>query len=152
MRKQIFQAICKRLNDRVPEIRWIDYWNNHLARLDGDPAWPVPAVFVEFEVIEWRQLSHAVRRGDVAVRLHVVTHAVGSGSTGAVSSDMVALFDLTDRIHAAVQGLRGDNFSAFQQTSSTTPHDHAEWMEGVERYVTNVQEVVLEAESDQVQI
>lgn len=141
MRKQIFQAICARLSERVPELRRIDWWNNQLARLDGEPTWSVPAVFVEFEVIEWRQLSHAVRRGDVAVRLHVVMRAADSEELDASSSDMVALLDLIDRIHVAMQGLRGERFSAFQPASSTTPHDHAEWLEGIERYVTSVQEV-----------
>lgn len=98
-------------------------------------------MFVEFETIEWRQQNQAVRRGDVGMRLHVVTRAVAPQEAGLRQSDMVALFDLVDRIHGALQGLRGENFSAFQLTSSTTPHDHAEWLEGIERYATNVQDI-----------
>lgn len=55
MRKQIFQAICTRLAERVPDIQFIDLWNNNVATLSGGAVWPLPAVFVEFEQIEWRQ-------------------------------------------------------------------------------------------------
>jgi hypothetical protein len=54
MRKQIFQAICTRLTERVPDIQFIDLWNNNVQTLSGGAVWPLPAVFVEFEPIEWR--------------------------------------------------------------------------------------------------
>ena len=77
MRKQIFQAICVRLTERVPDIH-IDLWNNNVQTLNGGAVWPLPAVFVEFEPIEWRQQNNGARRGDVAVRLHLVTRAVST--------------------------------------------------------------------------
>ena len=63
MRKQIFQAICTRLAERVPDIQFIDLWNNNVATLSGGAVWPLPAVFVEFEQIEWRQQNNGCRRG-----------------------------------------------------------------------------------------
>ena len=35
MRKQIFQAICTRLTERVPDIQFIDLWNNNVQTLSG---------------------------------------------------------------------------------------------------------------------
>ena len=72
MRKQIFQAICTRLAERVPDIQFIDLWNNNVATLSGGAVWPLPAVFVEFEQIEWRQQNNGARRGDVANRSEAV--------------------------------------------------------------------------------
>ena len=39
MRKQIFQAICTRLAERVPDIQFIDLWNNNVATLSGGGGW-----------------------------------------------------------------------------------------------------------------
>lgn len=40
MRKQIFKAICTRLTERVPDIQFIDLWNNNIATLSGGTVWP----------------------------------------------------------------------------------------------------------------
>lgn len=141
MRKQIFQSICARLAERVPEVKFLDLWNNEVQTLNGGAVWPLPAVFVEFEQIEWRQQNNGVRRGDVAVRLHIITRAVTThGHTDPKQSDALAFLDLIDRVNAAMQGLRGENFSGFQLTTSATNYDHAELMESVERYVTSAQD------------
>ncbi|MEY8688034.1 hypothetical protein AB9N12_18580, partial [Bacteroides sp. AN502(2024)] len=103
---------------------------------------PLPAVFVEFEPIEWRQQNNGARRGDVAVRLHLVTRAIGThGVADPKMSDALEFLDLIDRINSAMQGLRGGNFSGFQLTTSATNHDHAELMESVERYITSAQDI-----------
>lgn len=144
MRKQIFQAICARLTERVPDIQFIDLWNNNVQMLNGGAVWPMPAVFVEFEPIEWR-------RGDVAVRLHIVTRTIAThGHNDTKMSDALGFLDLIEQINAAMQGLRGDNFSGFQLTTSATNHDHAELMESVERYVTSAQDVTAAPKAAQV--
>lgn len=141
MRKQIFQAVCARLSERLPEIKFIELWNNNVAQISGGATWPLPAVFVEFETIEWRQQNNAARRGDVAVRLHIITRAVNThGHTDPRQAEALAFFDLIDRVNAAMQGLRGENFAGFMLTTSATNHDHAELLESVERYVTSAQD------------
>lgn len=142
MRKQIYQAICDRLAECAPDVAFIDLWNNNIATLNGGKVWPVPAVFVEFETIEWRQQNRGARRGDVAVRLHIITRAtVSNGSRDTRQENALAYFDLIDRINAAMQKLRGENFAGFMLTTSATNHDHAELIESVERYVTSAQDI-----------
>lgn len=153
MRKQIFKAICTRLTERVPDIQFIDLWNNNIATLSGGTVWPLPAVFVEFETIEWRQQGNSSRRGDVAVRLHIVTRTIAThGASDPNMSDALGFLDLIDHINAAMQGLRGDNFAGFMLTTSATNHDHAELMESVERYVTNVQDATSLSDTQKVQV
>ena len=141
MRKQIFQAICTRINERVSDIKFIDLWNENIQTINGGAVFPLPAIFVEFETIEWRQQNNGARRGDIAVRLHLVTRQPAThGHTDRKMPEALVFFDLIERIDTAMQGLRGDNFAGFQLTTSTTNHDHAELMESVERFVTNAQD------------
>ncbi len=142
MRKQIYQAICERLKERVPEVSHIDLWNNNVAVLSGGALWARPAVFVEFETIEWRQMQQGTRRGDVAIRLHIVTDAIAyNGSDDQRQEAALAYLDLIDNINAAMQGLRGEHFTGFMLTTSATNHDHSELIENVERYVTSAQDL-----------
>ena len=98
-----------------------------------------------------RQQNNGARRGDVAVRLHLVTRAVSThGAADPKMSDALGFLDLIDRVNAAMQGLRGDNFSGFQLTTSATNHDHAELMESVERYITSAQDTTAMPKATQV--
>lgn len=140
MRKQIFKAIADAVA-AVPGVAFVDLWNNQVQLLNGGSAFPLPAVFIEFEAVEWKQQNIGARRGSLAVRLHVVTRAVAThGHTDPKINDALAVFDLLDSINAAMQHLRGNNFSGFMLTTSATNHDHAELVESVERYICDAQD------------
>lgn len=140
MRKQIFHAIADAVA-AVPGVEFVDLWNNQVQTVNGGSAFPFAAVFVEFEAVEWRQQNMGARRGQLAVRLHVVTRAVPThGHRDPRMGEALAVFDLLDAVNAAMQGLRGDNFSGFMLAASATNHDHAEIVENVERYVCGVQD------------
>ena len=82
------------------------------------------------------------RRGSLALRLHVLTRAVLThGHTDPHIPEAFEVFDLLDRINAAMQGLRGPHFSGFMLTTSATNHAHAEIWENVERYICGVQDI-----------
>ena len=121
MRKNVFKAIADAVA-AVPGVAFVDLWNNQVQTLNGG--------------------NMGARRGDLAVRLHVVTRAVPThGHKDPRINEALAVFDLLDAINAAMQGLRGENFSGFMLTTSATNHDHAEIVENVERYVCGVQDL-----------
>ena len=141
MRKQIFKAIADAVA-AVPGVAFVDLWNNQVQTLNGGAAFAFPAGFIEFEAVEWKQQNMGARRGSLAVRLHVVTRAVPThGHKDPRINEALAVFDLLDAINAAMQDLRGPNFSGFMLTTSATNHEHAEIWENVERYVCGVQDI-----------
>ena len=119
----------------------MDLWNDQVNLLGGGTAFETPAVFVEFEQIDWKQQNTGARRGDIPVRLHIVTRAVAAhGVHDQRMGDVLAVFDLINAINAKMQGLRGEGFAGFQLTTSATNHNHAELVENVERLVTSAQD------------
>lgn len=134
-------AIAARLQEEVADVKYVDLWNADLDETEGGMVWPTPAVFVEFETIEWRQIGLGVRQGDTGIRLHVITQAVDHhGSTDARMEHALARLDLIARIHQALRGMCGVNFGTLQLTTSATNHQHEELIEDIERYETRVQE------------
>lgn len=150
MRKNILKAIAGRLSRQVPEVKFIDLWNDQLSVLPTGASWPLPAVFVEFEQIDWHQMANHARTADIGVQLHVVTRIVkynGVFDRRAVKTirpDSTRIdaaldhLDLLDRINAAMQSLSGENFASFMHTSSMPGVAHGELAENVERFVTRV--------------
>lgn len=151
MRKAIFLAIADALCPENPAdpnadtskniVPYVDLWNDQVNLLGGGTAFETPAVFVEFEQIDWKQQNAGTRRGDIPVRLHIVTRAVAAhGVHDQRMGDVLAVFDLINAINAKMQGLRGEGFAGFQLTTSATNHNHAELVENVERLVTSAQD------------
>lgn len=151
MRKAVFLAIADALCPENPAdpnadtskniVPYVDLWNDQVNLLGGGTAFETPAVFVEFEQIDWKQQNAGARRGDIPVRLHIVTRAVAAhGVHDQRMGDVLAVFDLINAINAKMQGLRGEGFAGFQLTTSATNHNHAELVENVERLVTSAQD------------
>ncbi len=146
MRKQIFKAIAQRIAERCPDIKFIDLWNEHVVEVATSVPWPLPAVFIEFEPYEVRQLSRWQREADIPVRLHIITRwqAYTAGAADKRIDTALQYFDLIDRVNAAMQGLSGTGFTAFQLTASATNHNHGELMENIERWQTRAVDATAE--------
>ena len=144
MRKQIFTAIAEKLLS-VPGITYVDLWNDNGSHFAGGAVYPLPAVFVEFETIEWHQQNNHARRADINVRLHVLNRASAGihGSQDPAMEEALARFDLLDSVNTAMQGLRGDNFAGFMHTVSATNHAHDEILEDIECFRTSAQDTTL---------
>ena len=142
MIKTLFIAICEQIKSEVPAIQFLDLWNDNVANLAGGAVWPTPALFVEFEQVEWRQQGRLGRMGDVGVRLHVVTREVQHNGYDDTERMTAALqrFDLIRDVNTAMQTLHGQDFTTPMLTTTATNHNHAELIEDVQRYVTRCQD------------
>lgn len=141
MRKQIFTAIAREILT-IPEINYVDLWNDNGAHFAGGAVYPLPSVFVEFETIEWHQQNAGVRRADINVRLHILSRAIKGihGSQDPAMAEALARLDLLDKVKAAMQALRGENFAGFMNTISATNHAHDEIVEDIECFRTSAQD------------
>ena len=87
MRKAIYKAVADRLKNSKVGVKFVSLWNRNPEQLSKQKAFRLPAVFVEFEPIEWSQLSRGARSADVRVRLHVVTETLASPEEGGKYQD-----------------------------------------------------------------
>ena len=137
MRKVIYQTIASALAD-VSNIKHIDLWQQQTNLAEEEQPFATPAVFVEFDSIDWRQHLHGVREASVSITLHIVTDSrVGHWS------DTVQVFDLIDRIAARLHGLHtttpdGSVMDALTLERSTTDHNFDELQDNQETYACHI--------------
>ena len=118
MRKAIYKAVAERLKTAKIGIQYISLWNRNTEQLTKQKAFRMPAVFVEFEPIDWSQLSQGARSADIRVRLHVITETLASPEEGGRYQDRaLEHLDLLERVSAAMQGLCGDGFKGLEDLS-----------------------------------
>lgn len=133
---KIYKELAAAL-EKVEGVRHVDLWNRNVEFLEEDTAFDMPAVFVEFGQIEWRENSGSVisHTGDGTVNLHIVSEWNGSAEVGGEDMErMLSVFDLAVEIQKAVSGITGSHWSRFRLRSSVTNHDHEDVIDNVEVY------------------
>ena len=140
MRTVIYKAIIKRINGANLGVKHLNLWNNTTERLTSVKAFEMPAVFVEFEPIQWRQLGNGSRSADMRVRLHVVTKTLITLEDGSKYQDQALEYiQLTENIVTAMCGLSGQGFNGFQNIESVPSHNHEQIIQEEEVFVTHAQ-------------
>lgn len=139
MRKAIYKAVAERLKTAKVGIQFTSLWNRNTEQLTKQKAFKMPAVFVEFEPIDWGQLAQGARSADMRVRLHIITETLATPEAGGRYQDKaLGHLDLLERVSAAMQGLCGDGFNCFMLVESVTDHDHERVRHDEECYVTRI--------------
>ena len=134
MRAEIFKAIRQRLRDKVA---YIDLWNDNIANIESGVHFSMPAVFIEFESIDWVQGTMGTRRGEVSIILHIIDRGI---PTDGSRDDLepLAYLQKIDDINDRLWGMTGQNFSSLMLKTSTTDHNFSELRHDIERWVCSV--------------
>lgn len=139
MRKTIYKAIAARLKGASLGIKYISLWNRNTEQLATQKGFRLPAVFVEFEPIQWSQLQSRARSADLRIRLHIVTETLATPEDGSKYQDQaLEHLDLIESISGAIQGLCGDGFNGLMLVESTTDHEHERIEQNEECYITRI--------------
>lgn len=157
MRKEIYEMLIEQLSKlyvtpggaygvvqpdvAVPEgweraIKHIDLWNHNVEFIEQEEQWERPAVFVEFQPIQWNAIQPGAEyRAEPLVSLHVVTDWQGSSAACSEWRDQsLSVFDLLEAIHLQLCCRRGKTFLEFDLVESRTNHNHDEIIENIETY------------------
>lgn len=125
MRKELYRAICSRLQEMVPEVVHMDMWNQNVEFAEEESVWGTPAVFVEFGPINWTLFKEGnIYRGVGKVMLHIVTEWSGAEDDSAML--------ISDKVVAAVAGLRSKNSDPLNLQETYTNHNHESLVESIE--------------------
>lgn len=126
MRKEIYQKVKAAL-EGIPgsPVKHVDLWNQNVAYIEQEEAWPRPAAFVEFEPIEWAGQKSDGYRTNAYLRLHIVTDWNGQESS-------LEVFDLCETVRDALIELSGDSFLGLKLARSYTNHNHEDIVESIE--------------------
>ncbi len=133
MRREVYNEIASALA-KVGDgaVKHIDLWNRNVEFIEQETAWERPAVFIEFEPVQWKSIVPGVEyRAEARVRLHIVTDWANSTGGLAGCGD---LFDLPELIHGQLAGLEGNTFAGFALSESVTNHNHEDIVESIEVY------------------
>ncbi len=133
----LYRDIAGRLAD-VEEIRHIDLWNRNVEFIEQEGSWPMPAVFVEFGDIAWRQVKcgpdNLAWRGSGTVNVHIVTEWAAADDGCPCDHLREGSLHLADIVHGRLEGLCGEGYDSLSLSRTMTNHDHEDVVEDIDVY------------------
>lgn len=147
MRREIYQALKERLQDKVTDLKHIGLWNENMEDLPSGILFETPAVFVEFAPITYTSAGQGTPRVPMEIVLHLVHKYTLeepheslelSDDPRCLDDDPLAYLDLIEQVESAPIGLAGDGFSGLQLISSDLDHQHGELMHHWATFITGV--------------
>jgi len=123
--------ILKEAGTAKPVILHYDLWNRQVEFAEQEIPFSTPAVFIEFNPIDWKSEGQGVQDGIVMFGLHIIT----SFQYGPLKA-----LDLSDKLNTCLTGFNGECFGSMERVRSTTCHDHEELLDSVEIFRCHVKD------------
>ena len=124
-----------------------DLWNQNVEFMEEDEPFDRPAVFIEFDPINWQALGGKNQEAVATVRLHIVTDWHANTADNVASeyrTQALAYLDAPSYVLKAMQGrviqptaaMRCSN--TWTRTQSIVNHNHERYVDSVEVYTTHI--------------
>ena len=148
MRANIYKALVQKLKEYTDAegnqvFKHFDLWNEQVDFIEDETPFDVPAVFIEFGMINWNDTTQNIQRATVPVRLHVVTEWKGSECDGSLYQDKaLERLDIVDGLASHLFNWSHNdgatNIQRMQRKASHTNHNHGELVEDIEDFTCTV--------------
>lgn len=122
---QVYFDIAARLAT-VPGLKAVGWYSGQLEDPAGNKAVALPAAYVRFADVRWRDASRGAQVGDLAIDIITICAYGGDWSPGAPSAsrDLAkASLATADMVHAALQGFSTQWLSPLTRVQTATDHN-----------------------------
>lgn len=68
-------------DNNQPVFLHVDLWNQQMLIQDKETVFQMPAVFIEFTSIQWKQMGQKVQDSDLRVNFHIITSTMAQSSS-----------------------------------------------------------------------
>lgn len=122
-----YKAIMSRVIVKVPEIAFFEMYNGQPDQEEDEVPYNKPAVFIEFEPMQWQTVGNKVQECDCSFRLHIETETLSETSNLESDKERNAGLEhlmIAERVFGAIQGFSGDGFGAISRTGFIPDNNH----------------------------
>lgn len=144
MKKQLYLAIKNRLKnipgaDGEPLFKHFDLWNQQVEFIEQETPFQTPAIFVEFQPLQWRTLGNRVQDADLTTRLHIVTEWNAlTADYAPEEEEALEYLEIVDSVVTAMHEFTAPNTNTWMRTQTIPNHNHERYVDSVEEYICKV--------------
>lgn len=119
----LYKDLLERLDDQVPELRWIDYDQGQIDFPAESYPVDFPALLIDFENTEWEDVGQLVQGGTLTISFRTAFRLYEdmNNHTPAESRNNGLLkLRLLNKIHKALHGFGGEHYNGLSRTRQFT--------------------------------
>lgn len=108
----LFESICNRLANQVPELRWIDWEQGQLEIPAEKLPLFFPAVLIDIQDIQWSNVGDQMQVGDVTIQVRLCFDIYEDlytvdGEPNPTRETALERLKLVNKVYKALQGFEG---------------------------------------------
>ncbi len=112
----LYEEIAQRINDKMPEVKWVDLWHEQVNYLTDELPFPTPAVFIGFNTNECDDLSQLIQKCDLQLDLYLFYETFSDTYVGSYNQgSAIEYLRLLTKLHTTFHGISGVNFQTMRR-------------------------------------
>lgn len=121
--KDLFVELATKVQTQIPEIKWIDLWNNQVNFLMEEHPFPTPALFMSFRTVNTQDMGDKQQEVNLQVDFHLYYETfLDTYQNGVNQQSALEFLNLMDALNGYFHGTSGDNYSSMRR-SGFNPED-----------------------------
>ena len=114
--QDLYTELAGKIQEKIPQINWIDLWSNQVNFLESEHPFRTPAVFLSFRTINTSDLGEKQQEVNLQVDFFLFFETFLDTYTGAYNQQSALEFlQLMDALHGNFHGTAGENYTAMRR-------------------------------------
>lgn len=112
----LYEEVAQRINNKLPEIEWVDLWHEQVSYLTEELPFPTPAVFIAFNTNQCEDLGELIQECDTQMDLYFFFETFSDTYIGSYNqSSATEYLRILTKLHTCFHGISGDNFQQMRR-------------------------------------
>lgn len=112
----LYQELAERINNKIPEISWVDLWHEQVNYLTDELPFPTPAVFIAFNTNNCGDLGELIQECDTQIDFYLFFETFGDTYQGSYNQDSATEYlRLLTKLHTCFHGISGENHQTMRR-------------------------------------
>lgn len=112
----LYIEIAKKITEEIQEVRWVDLWHNQIGFLKEEAAFPSPAVFLDFRIINAKDIGQKIQELDLQVSMRVFYETYAETHLGNFNQGKsMSFLKITNDLHKQFHATSGKNYSSMRR-------------------------------------
>ncbi|MRM95501.1 hypothetical protein D1Z98_11270 [Riemerella anatipestifer] len=116
MYTELYKELADTIQNKIPEVLWIDLWHNQVGFLEEEFPFRTPAIFLSFRTIGTQDLGQLGQQVSLQIDFYLFYETFNDTYHGGVNQDSALEFlELKDKIHTHFHGSDGAYYSSMRR-------------------------------------
>ena len=124
MQNEIYTSIRNRLQEKLPELEYVDLQKGQINLYGQETNLPLPAALIEIKQVDWTETAGGYQTGDALLSVYLyLDKTAGTLDPNVQDAESLRLLDMQEEIFRALEKLSGNTFQPLVRVAESIVAD-----------------------------